>query len=1780
MLAIRTIPREAENTNKGFILQKLQTISLFLNEINKDEQDIDFLIAIEYHGDIYMEKNQVVTIGETKDYGSKKFSFSSREVKNTMVYFLDHWLKNNRNPQINFVFFTTTDIAKEKNTKDLKDLHINLPQESIIKLLKAKAYEKEHLIDAAKKIVLEEYRKQYANNNHYPLSSSYYNVISGFTEEDWKTFFDTITWELQGMDIKELEDEIIKQINSVTFITAITPMEIAAKASFIRAELCYEIELRQIKHRSSERFLKRRDIENIFFRAVYQNISEHSYKYLNLDYTEINKKTILFLQDFIDQKYNAISHIGKSPSLLKRRLVRIDNNKRILGNDLQKFARSKESISFGSFDDLLDANTPNFLFGDLGSGKSSTAAQYALIKLTHTPALITIFIPANYFQQHDISTLANTKLAINSFVNGELGLKDRIFDFDILFKTEREVLLIIDGIDELDIRKANKLISSLKKLKTEYLPLIVIATGRPIELKTILPIGWNTLSTTPLDENEILTLLKHEATIRGFDNPEADLDSKTRFNFLKSSPHLALIATNPLIICAIRDNLDAEIADKTLGDILYEVLHKRLTWDDLDNKGTDISEFIDTYPDIYSIEPLTAQIAWKIHTSKTKTISDHQLHLILSKEISTGDNKNQVISQAIKFFKNTLLLETSNMSYTFVSVPLLECACGLYIAAQLQKDISSLKLRNNWRELSFAMAIIRQRGEITEVEQIIAPLIEQYMIWPVEFISETAMILMEIKSELLCQNYFTILEKLAFRPFNLNGYTDTQTANAFAHCIKLADATGFDWFWTNYLDPIHPLIHNHGSTAAMILTQYIAIQGFVVPISQIEKMEGLILPNLAFPSSFNFELLPVIATLTGADLTQKQRYQLLVGNLSHHLLDIPSRKILLEEAKGSLAEVLLALETICALDSTPTADAAKLWFELTIKGPINRAVLTALIRSLKKDNFIEYSLLITAKIGTDDLMAYLKYCVISANKIASQAALYLLLEGSTDFKLLGTSLQKYLEWFDYKNIDTIESIRGFIQSQNAGAIVSMINRIDNKSGKKMSAEIWRTLLPCLKETDTFYSENFLNAVDQIELQILIHYPEIRFALRTLFENKPTYLQALKNVIFGLDNNRRFKSAAVLLAAGHQNDYEVLEIVITGMYSRTNFVEWQTFCLGLNYERSIFEILRKNIDLFTPKARIFTLILLQRNNIRLSPAEKNELVEGLLDLGYFMDRDYNGDNPRYHIILSQAEHLNGLIAKLDSETLEIAYNAADIIQTYHFNRINPNLKPKVQLLYCEKYSRTFFEQSLKIKKELEDSYFAQRLICEAEEFKARHNAYPILALFYQALYGELGFENVILALIQKDISFMKHDFDDVYPWLMDITRYYPESREKIAKAFNDLLKIPMVQQSYSDILPWIILMEDEFNNGDIKIEIDLSRLPPAPHNSEVFVSLFFRKIYNKPLEEIIKNRKLTYQRQQPVFAEISPEYYTEIQTAEFQSLLVDLEGIPDELEFRIECVLINGNIDQGFLDDHEKRGSLASYISTVVKYCRNWKVNTTLYPKSAELGSYAQPSREQTELQIKILNRIYQNLINQADYRQHYINGLVEETMNPENSRYFESFVELMDTSHQFSRDALYSFFDQLDDLPYRLNKYNCPIICHYLAEDIPDANKKDLVKKFNSILKAQKNSFNDQRDSFSCDLLSWILSLAILMQEEKISEESKYGFLRGLRCCFIEDNSLERYRIEKPRYNFPARDLLNSSYPLFIKVKPELIKEILIFGADTNIPTIRSTCRVLIALTN
>lgn len=1037
------INREAGDKQKGFALQKLRAISLIFKTLNANP-NAQILSAIEHEGDVFLFDGKIFKVEEDKNYDSKNFTFASPQVLNTLVYFLDYWLKSYKSKNIKFSFYATNEIAKEQNSATTKSLGITLPDDPILQLLSSGKFSEHYLLDSVKKFVVEEYKDQYSKK----LSESNHAIISAFNDTDWIEFLGLIEWSFSQPDERELDEIIKSQIGAHPLCISLKFN--SYKIACVKAFLKEEFEFKQTEKDPIFRYVSKDRVENIIHQTNLGNISNEVFKHLEVDVLELQQKTKAYLANFLKRKYNATVVARPFPELIKRLVAKHSNEVRIDRRSIEQSDPEKAKrleVIIKELGDFINSSKPTFLFGEIGSGKSTLLAHYIHEEIGKS-LQVAIFIPAYYLKGRIPIEVAEFRSLVEKFVSDELGITDRSFSLNAILMTKVEATLAIDGIDEFEKEEARRLLQHLLHLSSTNSNLRVIATGRPIELQDIVAFNdWNCLTTLELTSEEVQVILLNEAIAEGLASKEAKEDADKRYKILYDRQELFAIATTPLVVCLLRDFLDMSIAAKTLGELLYEVLKNKLEWHSADQKES-LKKFLQQFPNSMQREKFVAAIADKIYNSSDGKISEGSLFQIIDSEFLIPKNlidRNNIVDEAIKFFKNNFLQKMGE-HFVFSSHQLYQVAVGLNIFNKVYSE-GSFKSKNSivdeWREFSYAGAIARVKGESAKLEAYYVALLNSLLV-STNYTAASSVLLSEVKIQSLNDLFFSKVKAFGFRPLKFWGESNTMVPNAYAYIIDSLKGTGFEWFFEEYLNPIHPSPLGWDRMGVLILRSFFIQHEFSLKQPEKEKLKSIINYHITARTFSCSSLLPTIALAIPEAFSLKERCILLAEMVNSNMVSFHAEKLLTKEsANGNQQDVLNALELVCTKEDK-RRNVPLLWLKLSNKStPIPKLILEKCINLIAKDD-VEVENLVYERVTKSNLAAYLKFCVLYRNHISDDAAIQLFKTSSErNFTLIGEPIIHKTTWFDYKDYRREKILAEIIDANGNQGYRYLINNIPN-----------------------------------------------------------------------------------------------------------------------------------------------------------------------------------------------------------------------------------------------------------------------------------------------------------------------------------------------------------------------------------------------------------------------------------------------------------------------------------------------------------------------------------------------------------------------------------------------------------------------------------------------------------------------------------------------------------------------------------------------------------------
>ena len=262
-----TISRDAGDKSKGPRLQKLRAVELLFRAVENNGAS-HIYVATEAEGDVSLHvaspTGSNMYVEENKNYHEDhNFTFASKQVLNTIVSFLDSWVKWQLGSTVEFGFYCPNMIGKEKKTKRSEALKIKWPSVPVLKILQSlKPDDKfnDSLVNDLSKLVKDEYEKQYKDKS----SNGCLDVLNEWKTDEWRIFIRKIKWRFGQLDDIELKNEVLSLIKNSKHYC----QQHSGKEERIVAMALEMLDERQALQEPTERFVYSSDIENLFLKAV------------------------------------------------------------------------------------------------------------------------------------------------------------------------------------------------------------------------------------------------------------------------------------------------------------------------------------------------------------------------------------------------------------------------------------------------------------------------------------------------------------------------------------------------------------------------------------------------------------------------------------------------------------------------------------------------------------------------------------------------------------------------------------------------------------------------------------------------------------------------------------------------------------------------------------------------------------------------------------------------------------------------------------------------------------------------------------------------------------------------------------------------------------------------------------------------------------------------------------------------------------------------------------------------------------------------------------------------------------------------------------------------------------------------------------------------------------------------------------------------------------------------------------------------------------------------
>jgi hypothetical protein len=1283
----------------------------------------------------------------------------------------------------------------------------------------------------------------------------------------------------------------------------------------------------------------------------------------------IRERAVKFASEVIINKSRQIKPHGNLPKQISLQVELKPESE----SDTRSFSptppNNQPKLSCMTIDEAAFRSRLTILFGDLGAGKSTLLASLASNIGTRVPKCLPLFIPAKRLKV--LITEGADKLIeqIDNFIVSELNAGKQ-WSFNRILDEGNELLLLADGLDEIDKKSAVHLLRLLANLPKVYSKVTVVLSSRFTEVSGVNFERWQICQVVQVDASQKEMLLRNEALARGLDEAESAKIADQAKLTLENNPSLNAIANTPLAVRLLYPSLIKESLteqERTLGDLLYDLLLQRLgDWAETDVKDTPLPELEDAFPSPEYRAKIMGELAlYFLEKGSLPRISATE---IIKKYVpeDSPQHVDLIARQLLNFLENAGII-AGNELINFIYQPLAQISAGVFLAEKIQKNpsIEANKIES-WRVVSFAGTMIRRKNCLEDVRDWFDRCISNWMQGR-SGIAPSCYVCDELHDTLIAQRMVDLLPQLRRRPLWYLEEERAASTQAIASTLVLAGAKGFDWLYSEYLDLRMPPTNTGSALISSLYGKWALIVKPKLTSAQHKQLAELVPPLLATSPLGTFGFLESLAYVIPEAFEQTQYLWIVAGQIDNPNFYRWAKEQLIQAYQQGKHEIVNSI-----LERKPGKEGAILWIELNPekKRPVSilRALLSAKWSSQTETAEQKYSKALEdcqTLLGKSRWYFFLRWCLTDHDhNVAASAALELLEQGEDSFYLLGNALSKSL--LDRGRIGN-KAERGLhrlvsqAMSKDINWASCLFNDTDRTTGA--SAGCWRIFLEMLNTKLNNRPDLLIRYIKELGPYNLPRYPDIRSAFQTLVtgQNGNEYRKALRDALNHYDPMVRHAAAMILTVSSPHEEGRALITAVSfvGQRDFIHYREWEPFLVSLNFGPTVLESLQSALFTFNPKARTFGLALLLRHGRPLSEQDKRELllsndwqIQQLLESMESSDFGLQSDYARDVLIselekrpLPECNHIAKSLLRFHGEYLSKDQQAKCLVVTFNdqigwrgsfddlFNKL--------------KNDKDLFKAIVSIRNNtslLDFPKLLRHMIAPNDEFNVSWE--ELLWDFFTARYfGVLG---------EDDIGLILYWFG----------KKNPEYATNIGNAATRLLDDERIRKNrWTNHFHWLAVLADEFiglginklkeiacfGNGSSRAATTsllkrIGEIPDGFINSDRHNSL--------PKDLFKKDKLLTL---------TSQEIRDELLNAARES-----ELLKPDIEPLITSALLKCEIDQEFLDGLAVKGNNGCIMAGVFAYCCELEIKADY---AISFLNYFEPRESQRQTTLKRLRLV-------------------------------------------------------------------------------------------------------------------------------------------------------------------------------------------------------------------
>lgn len=1476
----------------------------------------------------------------------------------------------------------------------------------------------------------------------------------------------------------------------------------------------------------------------------------------------------------LDLKSRLLRPSGTLPAITKRPVsarVSIQHDQYDSDGRLVRAKNAEQTIPFY---EAVRQSRRTLLFGDLGTGKSTLAAQLVVETVDRSSTSIAIFVPVKSLQISGQFTQRDLLNKIDEFIANEAWLKTPRFELNAALNQGIEVLIVLDGLDELERAVAARLLNRAATLVDNWPTIQVVSTARPIELLGVSYADWKNLHTVALDDTAKIEFLQHESMADGVSTDQAHEKATTLLHSLKEMTALDSIANSPLVLRLLYPRLSTIQPNTTitLGQLLYDLLIDRLGgWHKRDDKPLTYSLFEQAYSTAEQKAELLAILADRA-TKGQRTGYDEAKTLFQEKVATTSQaNGHELAAEALSFYE-WLGLITKTETVEFPLQPLAEaCAAIGVLGCWLSKSDVELPDQTNWRVVSFVAAIARRRGQLERVRAQLTAYIDKLLRTP-GLLPAACYVVAEAADPVLAAHTVQAMDNVGYRP--LTWFYDERKISVqnVARTLVLAGDVGFDWFYKDYLDPRYPIPNAGCAVVREVFAEWAALVRKSLTTDQKARLSKLIVPYNATGEGHFYGVLTILSVLVPDSFSIEDR----LWHQSHALDDRlffawVAEQFVLAKVDGDSARILNA---VLLHRSNESIRAAHLWLDWNPNVELPYAIIQLAFRCASKSHpSADESQILSGcrqRLGEDQWFRFARWALANeGSPVAAGAAKVLFETGEQRLSVLGDVAMKAMHDGGY--IAAAESILSALV-QNGGEqgvrwLALQIAHSEEWSGAHSGW--WRVLLAQIESVADGPSL-LASCVRNLGQYTLPRYPEVREGFTRVLNGSKgkNFGDALRGQLLSLDPMARLGAASALVSSNPRGEGEPLFVAIRSRAKTHSFDwhEWESFCLTLDFGPSVLASLKSKLNQLEPHSRALALVILAKGGVQLEPAHRAELMTTLSDLGnWHLSREQAGQ-----ALLGAEPSFTLLLEQLERPKSESAQRAAERLLEYHKARLNPKDEAKCLAIRHATSSWTW-ELAAMMLRVVCDSKFAQHLLQATSEILEKGGRAPLLGLIAQAVTNHDKWKDVVWTLLCDDTRIggsMESEGGGMT--LLEFGLLSKEHGKCIGRAAIELLNDPRVKQNrWHEAYHWVALLADEFvglDAGTLQAVI----LHGKPIGYSVTTALIGR--LGEVPEKFSCDR--TGRHRPAVFNEYVPKQRDQSKVVQ---QLKEFGRDSDELHPSLvailqECIFLPP-LDEAILTSISQIGNPGILISTTLRFMYG------MPPKMEEtiplLDRWFRISHdERNRAHWSQLTKVWKILrgaafVNNPVATEVYLAALDKAILQGEVWKLAAAW-DVLELKHSLTALQVPIVFAEFARHPTYMHEVLFAHFCVWLAGNLDQATKSAVVQSSeNAIVVLNESAWTPKSGEHSNPWACVLFPVIVWGVGSKNTESSEAVFLRGVRAIFEEIPTSQQI----PRANLVK--LFSRLDPLLAKTSASTLRSVIQRGAGCMEPSVSTFCRLI-----